>query len=163
MHVQWRSPWLFSVISAVLLGHINAQSGAISTPSELVRCKPLISGSVWPSPASRAWVPCINEIRTLSNAQAQAVQGELASALSTGAPIVLSLGAGIFRLDQLVLLDLRTATSPIAVSISGQGANSTVLDCQGKAFTALLIKNAASTILSDLTVQNCGGDSLGAL
>ncbi len=95
-------------------------------------------------------------------AQVRDLQAQLSSAIATGSPVFLRIPAGTLIVNQSLVADLRTSTRPVAVNIRGQGVNSTILDCQGQALTAILVKNASSTTLSDLTVQNCGGDTPGA-
>ncbi len=110
------------------------------------------------SPACGAhWLPC----RSVP-VQLRGLQAQLSSAITTGTPINLQIPAGTFSVNQSLLVDLRTATRPVSVNITGQGPGSTILDCQGQQIVAILVKNASSTLLSGLTVQNCGGEVAGA-
>ncbi len=100
--------------------------------------------------------------RPCPHVQLQDLQTQLSSARASGSAINLQIPAGNFNVNQSLLLDLTTALQPVGVTITGQGVGSTVLDCQGRNLTAILVKNASSTVLSDLTVQNCGNDIPGA-
>ncbi len=106
-------------------------------------------------------IVCVQALLS-SASQAQEVQNQLASSLRSWGPIRLNIGAGTFNLDKSILLDLTSASGRVAVTITGQGADKTILDCQGGALTAVRVKGAASTVLSDLTVRGCSGLNAGA-
>ncbi len=83
-------------------------------------------------------------------------QALVTDSLTSGAPITLQLAAGSFFVAQTLILNLANASKPVNVTLSGQGAANTILDCGGKQFAALHVFNASTTTIKDLTIQNCG-------
>ncbi len=77
------------------------------------------------------------------------------SARTTGSPILANLEAGTFPMTYPLYIDV---TNPyftnISVTITGQGPDKTVLDCQGYG-RAVAIVGAGSVSISNLTIQNC--------
>ncbi len=69
-------------------------------------------------------------------------------------PINLTIPAGIFYVTQPLTPDVR-AQSSNTVSISGQGPDKTILDCQGNTRIAISVSGVSAILLADLTVRNC--------
>lgn len=94
--------------------------------------------------------------------QVLSAKAQVATAVSTGAPVVLQLGFGTFLVTEPLIVNLVNATRPVTVTIWGQGAANTVLDCGGRQLAALQVFNASSTHLQDIGFQNCGENNPGA-
>ncbi len=87
--------------------------------------------------------------------QLEELQPQVLQSINSGAPLTVQLNATTYNMTYPLVIDLsQSQFKNISVTITGQGPNQTILDCQGVG-RAVLILGAGSVSISNLTIQNC--------